>query len=66
MDNKTVIPIQDKINVLISSEIRKLREEVIELRALLSNHETTIREYMLMDEAEDKIIDSMINQKRGK
>tara|TARA_R110002020_G_scaffold249703_2_gene463682 strand:- start:30132 stop:30317 length:186 start_codon:yes stop_codon:yes gene_type:complete len=61
-----MIKIQDKINIEISKQVKKLREEVIELRALLSSHETTIREYMIMSEEEDRIIESMIDKARGK
>ena len=61
-----MIAIQDKINIEVSKQVRKLREEVIELRALLSTHDTTIREYMLMEEEQDKVIDSMIDKARGK
>ena len=58
--------IQDKINIEISKAVGKLREEVVELRALLSTHDTTIREYMLMEEQKDRVIDSMIDKARGK
>ena len=61
-----MIAIQDKINIEVSKQVRKLREEVMELRALLSTHDTTIREYMLMEEEQDKVIDSMIDKARGK
>ena len=61
-----MINIQDKINIEISKAVRELREEVIKLKALLSNHDTTIREYMLMEEDKDRVIESMIDKARGK
>ena len=37
------IPIQDKINIEISKAVKKLREEVIMLRALVSKNDTLVR-----------------------
>ena len=54
--------IQDKINVEISKAVKKLREEVKELRSEISKH----NEYLLLTEAEDRIITTMIDEARGK
>ena len=54
--------IQDKINVEISKAVKKLREEVKELRSEISKH----NEYLLLTEAEDRIITTMIDEARVK
>ena len=60
------IPIQDKINIEISKAVKKLREEVIMLRALVSKNDTLVREHLLIEEEVDRAIDQMIDKQRGK
>ena len=60
------IPIQDKINIEISKAVKKLREEVIMLRALVSKNDTLVREHLLIEEEVDRVIDQMIDKQRGK
>ena len=60
------IPIQDKINIEISKAVKKLREEVIMLRALVSKNDTLVREHLLIEEEVDRVLDQMIDKQRGK
>jgi hypothetical protein len=53
----------------IKEELNKLKEEVHELKILLKDHQEIgglIREFLLIEEQQDRVIDSMIDKKRGK
>ena len=52
------------IDILI--ELDKMRDDIKAIRDKLLEHKTTINEYMLLNEAEDRIVDSMIDKVRGK